>query len=51
MSVTLTLEDEIDLSRGDMLAAAAYLPGASVHFEARLVWLNERPLDLARRYF
>jgi sulfate adenylyltransferase subunit 1 (EFTu-like GTPase family) len=50
MSVTLTLEDELDLSRGDMLAHADSIPGASAHFETRLVWLNQRPLDLARRY-
>jgi sulfate adenylyltransferase subunit 1 len=49
MSVTLTLEDEIDISRGDLLATGA-LPVTSRHFEATLVWMNERPLDPARRY-
>src|SRR5207237_513014 len=49
MSVTLTLEDEIDISRGDLIATGA-LPVASRHFEATLVWMNERPLDPARRY-
>ncbi|HUP02716.1 MAG TPA: sulfate adenylyltransferase subunit CysN [Bryobacteraceae bacterium] len=50
MSVTLTLEDELDLSRGDMLAEAPKPPGAAAHFETRLVWLNQKPLDLKRRY-
>jgi sulfate adenylyltransferase subunit 1 (EFTu-like GTPase family) len=50
MSVTLTLEDELDLSRGDMLAHADRPLGAAAHFETRLVWLNQTPLDVARRY-
>jgi sulfate adenylyltransferase subunit 1 (EFTu-like GTPase family) len=50
MSVTLTLEDELDLSRGDLLAAADHVPETSSRIEAHLVWMNERPLDLARRY-
>ncbi len=49
MSVTLTLEDEIDISRGDLIASGE-LPVASRHFEARLVWMNERALDPERRY-
>ena len=49
MSVTLTLEDEIDISRGDLLASGT-LPVASRHFEATLVWMNERLLDTSRRY-
>jgi sulfate adenylyltransferase large subunit len=50
MSVTLTLEDELDLSRGDMLAAADAPPHTARRFEAHLVWMNERPLDRSRRY-
>jgi sulfate adenylyltransferase large subunit len=50
MSVTLTLQDELDLSRGDMLAQADRPLGAAAHLEARLVWLNQTPLDLSRRY-
>ncbi len=50
MSVTLSLEDELDLSRGDMLASPQGLPGVSAHIEANLVWFNERPLDASRRY-
>ncbi len=50
MSVTVTLEDELDLSRGDMLCAAETVPQVGRHFEAHLVWMNERPLDGARQY-
>jgi sulfate adenylyltransferase subunit 1 len=50
MSVTLTLEDEVDISRGDMLASAQKPPDAARQFEATVVWLNEQPLDLSRSY-
>jgi sulfate adenylyltransferase large subunit len=50
MSVTVTLEDELDLGRGGMLAAADAPPEVATRFEAHLVWMNERPLDTARRY-
>ncbi|HTW67802.1 MAG TPA: sulfate adenylyltransferase subunit CysN [Bryobacteraceae bacterium] len=50
MSVTLTLEDEVDISRGDMIASAQKTPEVARHFDASVVWLNERPLDPARRY-
>jgi sulfate adenylyltransferase subunit 1 (EFTu-like GTPase family) len=54
MSVTLTLEDEIDISRGDVLTADAgpkgYEPSVEKRFEAEMVWMDERPLDPARVY-
>ena len=50
MSVTLTLEDELDVSRGDMLASAQHVPGVARQFEANVVWLNQEPLDLSRTY-
>jgi sulfate adenylyltransferase subunit 1 len=50
MSVTLTLEDELDISRGDMLASAQKTPEAARQFDASVVWLSEQPLDLGRRY-
>src|SRR5271165_5762177 len=50
MSVTLTLEDEVDISRGDMLASAQKPPDAARQFDASIVWLNEQPLDLSRPY-
>jgi sulfate adenylyltransferase subunit 1 len=49
-SVTLQLEDEIDISRGDMLVSPGALPSVSKHFNAVLVWLGESPLQLDRSY-
>jgi sulfate adenylyltransferase subunit 1 (EFTu-like GTPase family) len=48
MSVTLTLDDEIDISRGDVLTKEAAFVGQK--FEAELVWMDERPLDPGRVY-
>ena len=48
MSVTLTLDDEIDISRGDMLTIEA--PHVGTEFEADVVWMDERPLDPGRVY-
>jgi sulfate adenylyltransferase large subunit len=50
MSVTLTLEDEIDLSRGDMLVSPAHPPRVSRHFEAMVVWFNAEPAEPGRSY-
>jgi sulfate adenylyltransferase large subunit len=43
-SITLTLDDEIDLSRGDMLVSLSQPPVMSSRFSASIVWLNEQPL-------
>ena len=48
MSVTITLDDEVDISRGDLLATEPPLVGQ--RFEAEMVWMDERPLDPARVY-
>lgn len=50
MSVTLRLEEEIDLSRGDMLVSAQDVPHISRNFRATLVWLHANPLELGRTY-
>jgi sulfate adenylyltransferase subunit 1 len=50
MSVTLTLEDEIDISRGDLIAGVAAPPTSARAFEAAMVWFDLRPLDPARDY-
>ncbi len=50
MSVTLQLEDEIDLSRGDMLVAPEDGPRVSKKFRAMVVWLHEAPLEVDRTY-
>jgi sulfate adenylyltransferase subunit 1 len=43
-SVTLVLADDIDVSRGDVIAAAASPPAVSQRLEARLFWAAEHPL-------
>ena len=49
-SVTVELEDEIDLSRGEMLVDAAALPEVSHRFRAMVVWMHEEPLAVGRTY-
>ena len=50
MSVTLRLEDEIDLGRGDMLVSPQDPPRVSRTIRAMVVWLHSRPLELGRSY-
>ncbi len=50
MSIALTLEDELDISRGEMLAAAHQPPTAAAGFVASLVWMNAEPADLNKSY-
>jgi len=49
-AVTLTLEDEIDISRGDMLCHADNRPLIGDQFEATLVWMAEQPMQPGRKY-
>ncbi|MGW0043511.1 sulfate adenylyltransferase subunit CysN [Rhodococcus sp. NPDC003348] len=49
-SVTITLADEIDVSRGDVLVAADALPGIADQFEAQLVWMGEHEMLPERPY-
>jgi len=49
-SVTLLLEDEIDISRGDMLVKTGQEPAAVKQIEAMVCWLSETPLSPARSY-
>ena len=49
-SVTITLADEIDISRGDVLAAVDALPGVADQFEAQLVWMGEHDMLPERPY-
>jgi bifunctional enzyme CysN/CysC len=44
-SVILTIEDEIDISRGDMIVRRLNVPTVGTRFDAILCWLNEAPLD------
>ncbi|WP_209329369.1 sulfate adenylyltransferase subunit CysN [Lunatimonas salinarum] len=45
MSVTITLEDEIDISRGDMLVRPNNVPQVGQDLEVMLCWMNQRPLQ------
>jgi bifunctional enzyme CysN/CysC/sulfate adenylyltransferase subunit 1 len=49
-SITVTLEDEIDLSRGDMLAGEEQPPSTGTEFQAMLVWMHPEPLDPHKIY-
>lgn len=50
-SITLCLADEVDCSRGDVIAAAAIPPEAANQFEASLVWMDDDPLHVGRSYW
>ncbi len=50
-SVTITLKDEIDISRGDLIAGVDSLPGVADQFNATLVWMSETPLLPGRPYW
>ena len=50
MSITLRLEDEIDISRGDILVAPDAPPKAGQTFGAMVVWMHDTPLDPSRTY-
>lgn len=49
-AVTLTMEDEIDISRGDLLVHADNVPTVSDSFEAMLVWMAEEPMLPGKKY-
>jgi bifunctional enzyme CysN/CysC len=49
-SITLTLADEIDVSRGDVLAAAGQPPEVANQFEATIMWMHDEPLLQGRAY-
>ncbi len=50
-SVTLTLEDEIDVSRGEMLVHPDNMPIMDRNFEAMMVWMDEEPMDMNKSFF
>ena len=49
-AVTLTLEDEVDVSRGDVIAATDAAPESATQFQATIIWMHEEPLLPARSY-
>ena len=50
LSVTLVLDREVDISRGDLIVAAEAQATVARGLKASLVWMDQRPLDLNRRY-
>ena len=50
MAITLTTEDEVDISRGDMIVHTKNLPRVSNSLKVMLVWMDEKPMDLDRSY-
>ncbi|RZO74687.1 MAG: sulfate adenylyltransferase subunit CysN [OM182 bacterium] len=49
-AVTLTLEDEIDISRGDMLVHSTHTPHFTDRLEVQLVWMTEEPMEIGKQY-
>ena len=50
-AITLTLEDEVDISRGDVLVEADNPPEVADQFDVRLLWMSEQPMSPGRQYF
>jgi len=50
-SVTLCLEHDIDISRGDMIVGLDQLPGHSADLHAQVCWMHSRPLQAGKKYF
>ncbi len=50
MSVTITLEDDIDISRGDMLVKENNVPQIDQNIDLMVCWMNEKPLVLNGKY-
>lgn len=49
-SVTITLDDDVDISRGDMLVKPDNLPSIGQEVKVMICWFNEKPLQLNGRY-
>lgn len=50
-SVTITLNDEIDISRGEMIVHPDNLPHIERHFEAMVVWMGENPMNRDTQFY
>ena len=50
MSVSITLEDDIDVSRGDMLTVSNNLTEVGQDIEVKICWLNKKPLNVGGKY-
>ncbi len=51
MAITLTLNDEIDVSRGDMITHSDNQPSSGNKFKANIVWMTEQPLTTGKQYY
>jgi sulfate adenylyltransferase subunit 1 len=49
-AITITLNDEIDISRGDMIVHPENQPHVGSHFKATVVWMTEQPLVSGKQY-
>jgi len=50
MAITITTEDEVDISRGDMLVHTESMPSVSNNLKVMLVWMDETPMQIDRSY-
>jgi len=50
MAITMTLDDEIDVSRGDVIVNVDNVPKISDKFDAMIVWMTEKPMVPGRQY-
>ena len=51
MAVTLTLADEIDVSRGDMIVHSDDIPLINNRFDAKIVWMTEQEMPIGKQYY
>jgi sulfate adenylyltransferase subunit 1 len=50
MAITITTEDEVDISRGDMIVHTASMPSVSNNLKVMMVWMDEKPMTSGRTY-
>lgn len=50
-AITLTLEDEIDISRGEMIVKKGQIPSSSKEISATIVWMHDDELEAGREYY
>jgi len=50
-AVTITLADEIDISRGEMIVHPDNMPRVERHFEAMMVWMDEKPMNPSNQFY
>jgi len=50
-SICITLEDEIDISRGEMIVRPDNLPDIGRYFQAMMVWMDEEPMNRSKQFF